>query len=185
MNGPVYNVAFAAAAACASGMTEAFQALGKKTHVIVYAGDGGTLDIGIQSMSGAFERGTDFLYLLRQRGLWEYRYAALGRDPAWRKDHNHPDREDRGEERYRRDCSRPPPRIHGDRMQRVPAGYLQKSCKGAHVPRPDVHPYPCSLPARLAVPDREDDRDRKTRGQIRDVGALRARARETDPQPPL
>ncbi len=63
MNVPVYNVAFAAAAACASGMTEAFQAMGKKTHVIVYAGDGGTLDIGIQSMSGAFERGTDFLYI--------------------------------------------------------------------------------------------------------------------------
>jgi len=30
MNVPVYNVAFAAAAACASGMTEAFQAQGKR-----------------------------------------------------------------------------------------------------------------------------------------------------------
>jgi len=60
---PVYNIAFAAAAACASGMSAAFRALGKKTNVIVYAGDGGTLDIGIQSMSGAFERGTDFLYI--------------------------------------------------------------------------------------------------------------------------
>jgi len=66
MNVPVYNVAFAAAAACASGMTEAFQAMGKKTHVIVYAGDGGTLDIGIQSMSGAFEAGHRFpVHLLR------------------------------------------------------------------------------------------------------------------------
>jgi pyruvate ferredoxin oxidoreductase beta subunit len=63
MNVPVYNVAFASAAACASGMSEAFLEMGKKTHVIVYAGDGGTLDIGIQSMSGAFERGTDFLYI--------------------------------------------------------------------------------------------------------------------------
>lgn len=63
MNIPVYNVAFAAAAACASGMSEAFQALGKKTRVIVYAGDGGTVDIGIQALSGAFERGTDFLYI--------------------------------------------------------------------------------------------------------------------------
>jgi len=60
---PVYNIAFAAAAACASGMSNAFRELGKKTNVIVYAGDGGTLDIGIQSMSGAFERGTDFLYI--------------------------------------------------------------------------------------------------------------------------
>jgi pyruvate ferredoxin oxidoreductase beta subunit len=63
MNVPVYNVAFAAAAACASGMSAAFQAAGRKTRVIVYAGDGGTVDIGIQSLSGAFERGTDFLYI--------------------------------------------------------------------------------------------------------------------------
>ena len=63
MNIPVYNIAFAAAAACASGMSDAFRQAGKKTNVIVYAGDGGTLDIGIQSMSGAFERGTDFLYI--------------------------------------------------------------------------------------------------------------------------
>jgi len=62
-NVPVYNIAFAAAAACASGMSNAFRALGRETHVIVYAGDGGTLDIGIQSLSGAFERGTDFLYI--------------------------------------------------------------------------------------------------------------------------
>jgi Pyruvate:ferredoxin oxidoreductase and related 2-oxoacid:ferredoxin oxidoreductases, beta subunit len=63
MNVPIYNVAFAAAAACASGMSEAFQSAGKKTNVIVYAGDGGTVDIGIQALSGAFERKTDFLYI--------------------------------------------------------------------------------------------------------------------------
>jgi pyruvate ferredoxin oxidoreductase beta subunit len=60
---PVYNIAFGAAAACASGMSSALRDAGKKTHVIVYAGDGGTLDIGLQAMSGAFERGTDFLYI--------------------------------------------------------------------------------------------------------------------------
>ncbi|HPW11070.1 MAG TPA: thiamine pyrophosphate-dependent enzyme, partial [Methanoregulaceae archaeon] len=48
---------------CASGMSEAFQKAGKKTNVIVYAGDGGTVDIGIQALSGAFERETDFLYI--------------------------------------------------------------------------------------------------------------------------
>lgn len=60
---PVYNIAFAAAAACASGMSEAFRAKGQKTNVIVYAGDGGTADIGIQALSGALERGEDFLYI--------------------------------------------------------------------------------------------------------------------------
>ncbi|MDD1674722.1 MAG: thiamine pyrophosphate-dependent enzyme [Methanomicrobiales archaeon] len=63
LNVPVYNVAFAAAAACASGMSAAFLAKGRKTNVIVYAGDGGTVDIGIQSLSGAFERRTEFLYI--------------------------------------------------------------------------------------------------------------------------
>jgi pyruvate ferredoxin oxidoreductase beta subunit len=63
LNVPVYNVAFASAAACASGMSEAFQQAGKKTNVIVYAGDGGTVDIGIQALSGAFERETDFRYI--------------------------------------------------------------------------------------------------------------------------
>lgn len=63
MNIPVYNVAFASAAAVASGMSKAFQSLGKKTNVICYAGDGGTVDIGIQALSGALERGTDFLYI--------------------------------------------------------------------------------------------------------------------------
>jgi pyruvate ferredoxin oxidoreductase beta subunit len=63
MNIPVYNVAFASAAAVASGMSEAFRAEGKETNVICFAGDGGTVDIGIQALSGALERGTDFLYI--------------------------------------------------------------------------------------------------------------------------
>jgi len=62
-NFPVYNVAFASAAAVASGMSEAFREIGRQTNVICYAGDGGTVDIGIQALSGALERGTDFLYI--------------------------------------------------------------------------------------------------------------------------
>jgi pyruvate ferredoxin oxidoreductase beta subunit len=63
INVPVFNVGFATAGASASGMSNALRAMGKKTNVIVYAGDGGTLDIGIQALSGALERGTDFLYV--------------------------------------------------------------------------------------------------------------------------
>jgi pyruvate ferredoxin oxidoreductase beta subunit len=63
LNVNVYNVAFAAAAACASGMSEAYRKAGRKTNVIVYAGDGGTVDIGIQALSGALERENDFLYI--------------------------------------------------------------------------------------------------------------------------
>ena len=35
----------------------------KKVHAIAIAGDGGTADIGIQALSGALERGHDFLYI--------------------------------------------------------------------------------------------------------------------------
>jgi pyruvate ferredoxin oxidoreductase beta subunit len=63
VNVPVYNIAFAAAASCASGMSAALKRAGRATKVIVYAGDGGTVDIGLQALSGALERETDFLYI--------------------------------------------------------------------------------------------------------------------------
>jgi len=63
-NVPVYNVAFMAAAAAASGAVEGLKALGKKdVQVVVWAGDGGTVDIGIQALSGAFERNLNFIYI--------------------------------------------------------------------------------------------------------------------------
>ena len=34
-----------------------------RVHGRGFAGDGGTYDIGIQALSGAFERGTDFMYV--------------------------------------------------------------------------------------------------------------------------
>ena len=63
VNVPVYNIAFAAAASCASGMSAGLRRAGRETRVIVYAGDGGTVDIGLQALSGALERETDFLYI--------------------------------------------------------------------------------------------------------------------------
>ncbi|MBN2603756.1 MAG: pyruvate synthase subunit beta [Candidatus Thermoplasmatota archaeon] len=61
---PVMNIAFEAAAAGASGVEAALRKLGKKdTTVLAWAGDGGTYDIGIQALSGAIERGTNFIYI--------------------------------------------------------------------------------------------------------------------------
>ncbi len=61
---PVLNTAFMASAATASGVKAALRAKGNDhTMVMVWAGDGGTFDIGIQALSGAFERRTDFLYV--------------------------------------------------------------------------------------------------------------------------
>ena len=60
----VLNVAFASTAAAASGVKAALRAQhNDHTQVVAWAGDGGTSDIGIQALSGAIERGEDFLYI--------------------------------------------------------------------------------------------------------------------------
>jgi pyruvate ferredoxin oxidoreductase beta subunit len=68
---PWLHTAFETAAANASGIETALKILRKKgrikderVDVIAFAGDGGTFDIGIQALSGAVERGHDFLYVL-------------------------------------------------------------------------------------------------------------------------
>jgi len=61
---PVMNIAFEAAAAGASGVEAALRQQGKDdTTVVAWAGDGGTYDIGIQALSGALERQTNFIYI--------------------------------------------------------------------------------------------------------------------------
>jgi len=61
---PFINMAFAAGASAADGIVAGYRALGRKDiTVMTWAGDGGTVDIGIQALSGAIERGTDFIYV--------------------------------------------------------------------------------------------------------------------------
>lgn len=64
INFPILNIVFAASAAAAAGMKAAFEALGRgDVKVVVWAGDGGTGDIGFQALSGAAERNDDILYI--------------------------------------------------------------------------------------------------------------------------
>lgn len=60
---PVLNIAFAVGPAAASGMWRAYKQRNKDVTVVVWAGDGGTADIGFASLSGAAERNEDFIYL--------------------------------------------------------------------------------------------------------------------------
>jgi len=60
---PTLNIVFAAAAATASGLARAFQRRGVDAQVVVWAGDGGTADIGFQALSGAAERGENIIYI--------------------------------------------------------------------------------------------------------------------------
>ena len=61
---PCLNNSFASTAASAAGIVAGLQALNRTdTTVMAIAGDGGTFDMGIQALSGAAERGTDFIYV--------------------------------------------------------------------------------------------------------------------------
>jgi len=68
---PYIHCAFENGAATLSGVEAAYRSLkrkgripeDKKINFIVFAGDGGTYDIGFQSLSGAMERGHNLLYI--------------------------------------------------------------------------------------------------------------------------
>ncbi len=60
---PWIHVAFENAGAVASGVESALRIQGKKSNVIAFGGDGGTVDIGLQSLSGAMERGHNMTYV--------------------------------------------------------------------------------------------------------------------------
>jgi pyruvate ferredoxin oxidoreductase beta subunit len=61
---PLQNILFESTAAAASGIVAALkQRRLEDIAVVGWAGDGGTVDIGIQALSGAAERETDFIYV--------------------------------------------------------------------------------------------------------------------------
>jgi pyruvate ferredoxin oxidoreductase beta subunit len=61
---PLQNILFESTAASASGIVAALHQRNLKDITVVgWAGDGGTVDIGIQALSGAAERETDFIYV--------------------------------------------------------------------------------------------------------------------------
>ncbi len=98
---PFIHNAFENAAATISGAEAAYRALKEKGKVdkeirfIAFGGDGGTYDIGLQSLSGALERGHRFLYVCYnndaymntgiQRSGATPRWAATTTSPAGKK----------------------------------------------------------------------------------------------------
>jgi len=73
---PTIHSAFGNSAATISGIETAVKVLQKKklekkdVKYLVIAGDGGTYDIGLQALSGAMERGHDFVYLCLDNGAY-------------------------------------------------------------------------------------------------------------------
>ena len=70
------HTAFESAGATLSGAETAFKALKKRGKIddtykfITFGGDGGTYDIGLQSLSGAMERGHDMVYVYYDNGAY-------------------------------------------------------------------------------------------------------------------
>jgi len=61
---PAFHSAFEIAAPTAAGIAHALKRQGKDdVQVLAFAGDGGTFDIGLQSLSGAADRNEDFIYV--------------------------------------------------------------------------------------------------------------------------
>jgi len=73
---PWIHSAFENAGATLSGVETMYRALKKKgkfepeVKFIAFGGDGGTYDIGLQSLSGAMERGHDLLYICYDNGAY-------------------------------------------------------------------------------------------------------------------
>jgi pyruvate/2-oxoacid:ferredoxin oxidoreductase beta subunit len=71
IKGSVVHTVFAAAPATATGIRAALDRKGKKdATVAILAGDGGTFDIGFQSLSGAASRGENILYVVNNNGAY-------------------------------------------------------------------------------------------------------------------
>jgi pyruvate ferredoxin oxidoreductase beta subunit len=74
--GSYIHTAFENAAATLSGVESAFRALRRRGRIdehvkfIAFGGDGGTYDIGLQSLSGAMERGHSMLYVCYDNGAY-------------------------------------------------------------------------------------------------------------------
>lgn len=72
------HTAFECAGATESGVEAAYRSLkkqgklpeNKETKFIAFGGDGGTYDIGLQSLSGAMERGHDMVYVCYDNGAY-------------------------------------------------------------------------------------------------------------------
>lgn len=73
---PWIHSAFENAAATIAGVESMYQSLKRKGKIdkeikfVTFCGDGGTYDIGLQSLSGAMERGHDMLYICYDNGAY-------------------------------------------------------------------------------------------------------------------
>lgn len=60
---PVFHPLLSNTAAMLSGIKRTYRRMGREVQAVAFAGDGGTADVGFQSLSGAVERGENIIYI--------------------------------------------------------------------------------------------------------------------------
>ena len=120
---PVYQPSLEASAAAATGLRRALDAQGKHdTQVVVFAGDGGTYDIGFQCLSSAAERNEDFLYIcLDNEGYMNTGAPEVLVHTALRPHRLHSGGQDFAQEEPHRDHGRARRALRGHRVDRLSA----------------------------------------------------------------
>ena len=148
---PCFHSAFEIAAPTAAGIACALKIKGEEdTTVLAFAGDGGTFDIGLQSLSGAADRNDNFIYVcLDNEGLHEHRHPVQFGHASECLDHDHPGRKKGEKETVYANHRRPPNSLCGHGLHRLSAGSYGKGEEGQSHKGDPFYPYPDPLPDRL------------------------------------
>ena len=187
--------AFENAAATISGVETAYRAMKKRGKLddtykfIAFGGDGGTYDIGFQSLSGAMERGHDMVYVCYdneaymntgiQRSSSTPHFADTTTTPVGtvipgKMQQKKNLTEDHGGPRH--------PLCGPDHLHRQLQGHHGEGPQGHLHPRPGVLERDGALPPRLAVSQREADGGHQDGGGDLRVAAVRGGGGQIHPQ---
>ena len=161
---PWIHVAFENTSAVASGIDAALKILERKgklagpmPKVVAMGGDGGTSDIGLQSLSGALERGTNFTYV-----CWDneaYMNTGIQRSSATpfgaMTTTSPPGKLSKGQATWKKDmighCRGPRHSVRGHRLAQLSFRPVLQGEKGPGDPGAGLHQRPVRVPHGLAL----------------------------------
>lgn len=156
---PLQNILFESAAAAASGVVAALkQRKINDVTVVSWAGDGGTVDIGIQALSGAAERGTDFIYICYDNEAYgNTGMQRSGATPygAWTT--TTPSGK-RAQERHASHNGRPQNPLCSNSVYLLSIRLHQQVKKSQRDQRNKIHPSACAVSHRMAMRQQQNNR---------------------------
>ena len=171
---PWIHVAFENAGAVVSGVEAAYKAMNRKKIIdqpdvtfLAYGGDGATADIGLQALSGALERGHNFIYLCLDNeaymntGIQRSSSTPFGASTTT----SPPGKKSSGQSTWKKNMAEiAVAHVHtlcGHRNPGLPGRSHEQGEKGFARSRPRLYPHLLSMSHRLAVRDRREYRSGK------------------------